>query len=192
MSEWDSKDTEKEAGNFMLHASKIKEKEWKAMTGTLGALKEIITTGGLEGMLDRLEARWTLQVENALAPLTNEVTQLVADALAPILPMIVATLAEVTNYFTLGMGALEAGLTGTWDEWIREQTISFQKGMAGWSEDWIKFHTDVQILMRGLERYWETWVNSQNMTRQSQTQTLATWQNQIQQGWYDFWSALGW
>jgi len=184
---WDERALE-QAKEFMEKAGKIKEKEWKAMTGTLGALKDIVDAGGMEGMLDRWQETLSLQVENAFSPLANEVSQAVADALAPILPMITATLQEVTKYFTLGLGGLEAALTGNWDTWIETEIVKFQDSMSGWSEEWINFHTQVQIFFRTIEK----WRADQIAAGTAAGQAALSWANDVNQWWYDLWGSLGW
>ena len=185
---WDARQAER-ATEFMKEASKIKEREWKAMTGTVGALQEFAAVGGLEGMFDRLSETWSLQVENALSPLTNEVTQLVAEALAPFMPMITETMNQITNYLTLGMGAIEAALTGNWDSWIEEQTIKFQKGMEGWDDDWKAFHTNVQKLLDDLEKNRASF-QLDATSGASIVQDIETWGNDVNQWWYELWIGL--
>ena len=184
---WDERAAER-AAEFMEKASKIKEKEWKAMTGTLGALKEIVDAGGLEGVFDRITDTWELQVENALAPLTNEISQLIAEALGPILPAIEVLINEITNYMTLGWEAIEALLAGNFDNWLEDETTKFQSSMDGWSDDWKAFHTEIQKTRYLLEQY----LGLLGAAGTAAVQDIETWGNDVNQWWYELWISLGW
>lgn len=118
-----SEEADKTAGIL----AKIKAKQWKEMGKTVTQMKDFAEANVIESFLDGLKETWRLQVDNALSPLTNEVTTMITEALEPIMPMITDTINELTVLLTRGMGALTALLTGKWDSWIKEETVRFQK-----------------------------------------------------------------
>ena len=181
---WDERALE-QANEFMEKASKIKEKEWKAMTGTLGALKDIIDAGGLEGMFDRLGKTWELQVENALAPLFNEVSQLVADALRPIMPLINATLNEATDWITISVGSWEAIFTQKWDEVFHD----IEAKMPDWMKD---IKNAINKYFYDLGQWWAEQSKATTQTFSKATQGFKDWANDVNQWWYDYWKSMGW
>ena len=174
-----------QAAKFMEQASKIKEKEWKAMTATVGVFKDLMREGGVEGMFERLADTWELQVQNALSPLTNEVTQLVAEALKPIMPMITAVLNEATTWITIAVGSWEAVFTGEWDEVFKD----IEAKMPEWMKDF----------KNSLNQWWYETYNEWKRDRDAQIaagtaigQDIRTWGNEVNQWWYDLWGSLGW
>jgi len=181
---WDERQAEK-AMEFMEKASKIKEREWKAMTGTLGALKDIVDAGGLEGMFDRLGETWSLQVENALSPLVNEVSQLVAEALKPIMPMINATLNEATDWITISVGSWEAIFTGKWDEVFKDISAK----MPAWMID---FKNMVNQWWYDVLTQWQRDRQAQIAAGTAAGQAALSWANDVNQWWYELWGSLGW
>ena len=172
----------KEAKKFMEIASKIKLQEWKAMTGTLGSLKDIVDSGGMEGMFDRLAENWSLQVEDALSPLTNEISQAVSDALAPIMPEIQATLNEATDWIKIGVGSWKAVFTNEWDEVFEDINAK----MPDWMKDFKNmFREWLYDLQQGVGAEFEE-ATSGRLT------DIETWGNDVNQWWYELWISLGW
>ena len=174
-----------QAAKFMEQASKIKEREWKAMTATVGVFKDLMREGGVEGMFERLADTWELQVQNALSPLTNEVTQLVAEALKPIMPMITAVLNEATTWITIAVGSWEAVFTGEWDEVFKD----IEAKMPEWMKDF----------KNSLNQWWYETYNEWKRDRDAQIaagtaagQAALSWANDVNQWWYDLWGSLGW
>ena len=120
----------KEAEKTISTLAKIKPQAWKAMGETIETITDFIEGGAVGGLKDigqDLQETITLQIEDFLSPLKNEVEQALADALAPIMPAINDLVKEVATLFSRGMGAIEAALTGKWEEWLRKETISYQK-----------------------------------------------------------------
>ena len=186
---WDERQAER-AMEFMEKASKIKEKEWKAMTGTLGALQEIVATGGLEGMFDRLQETWSLQVENALSPLTNQINQAVSEALQPILPEIAIVLNEMANLISVSVGSWKAIFTGEWDEVFDDISAMMPQWMLDFKNEFIQRLYDI---FRGVN--FSGLISDLTFTTPGVSpglglgmdigQAIAGW-------WYDLWTSLGW
>jgi hypothetical protein len=97
---------------------KIKAKQWKAMGEAIGNLQEFTESGGIDTLLGELGETWSLQVEDALAPLANEVNELVYTALEPIMPALVIAINEMTEFISISVKAWESIITGQWDEFF--------------------------------------------------------------------------
>jgi len=148
----------KEAEEAMKIISKIKPKVWKAMSGVLEGIKDIASGGVVETIgtfSDDLVETISLQLGDAFAPIKNEVNELLSTVLEPIMPAITTVLNEVQDKLVVGMGAIEALLTGNWDDWFLEQQLKFQAGMDGWSEDLKAFHLEVQKFMYNMKKRWD-------------------------------------
>jgi len=163
--------------------AKIKAKQWKAMGKTVEQMKEFADSGGLEGFVGDLQETLSLQVQDALAPLKNEVNEAVMNALAPIMPQIVEFLAGVTDFLVVGIGGLEALLTGNWDTWIDKQIRKFQKDLESLNPLLREAHDNIQKW-----RYmWEHGRGGEAIA--------AGWEGfwtDVGAGWEGFWRDVGW
>lgn len=164
-----------EANKTLTELSKIKKDQWKSMGETLGVLKDFMDTGGIS-FFDRIEETWSLQVQNALSPLLNEINELVATALKPIMPLIMATLNEATDWIKVAVGSWEAVFTGEWDEVLKD----IEAKMPDWFKEWKNLFQDTlwKFLEKILKPFWEA-------TLAPATQATASWLA-------DFWHSLGW
>ena len=155
----------KEAEKTMTAMAKIKPASWKEMGETIDTLKDFVeggAVGGLQTIGADFQKTISLKVEEMLSPLLNEVTTAVDTALAPIMPLIQETMTGLAEQFSLGMGAIQALLSGNFDVWLVDQTVKFQKGIDSWSDEWKKFHLEVQKIrtawdkvLGGIAKDWE-------------------------------------
>ena len=175
----------KEATETLTQIAKVKKEEWNAMSTTITGMTELVQMGGLEGVFGRFEENLSLQVENALSPLTNEVNQLVAEALKPILPMISATLNEATDWITISVGSWEAVFTGKWDEVFEDISAK----MPDWMKD---FKNMVNQWWYDTLNAWKDALRDQIALGTEIGTNITTWGNEVNQWWYDLWISLGW
>ena len=166
----------KEAEKTISTLAKIKPQAWKAMGETIGILEDFLEGGVIGGLADigqDLKETVSLKVQEALSPIKNEVEQALAEALAPIMPAIQAIATEVATLFGRGMGAIEAIVTGKWDEWLKQETINFQKILD-------------ETLTGNLA---EMRLNMQKFLKMTEEGDFF---RALAKGWEGFWSDLGW
>ena len=161
--------------------AKIKAKEWKAMGETVEQMRDF--TGGMDSLAANLKETLSLQVENALAPLMNEVDAAVMEALAPIMPLISEFLTEVGEMFSLGLGAITALIEGDWDEFIKKETIDFQKDMENLEGPLRDAHTMIQ-------KFQYMWTHDRGL--EAIGLGFAGFRRDVGLGWAGFWRDLGW
>ena len=195
----------KEAQETLVIMSKMKPKTWKTIGETfviLGSLVEYGVFAGLKDIGQDFKETLLLQAKEALAPLSNEIDQALAEALAPIMPEIQDFLSEMGSVIGKGIGGWKAIFTGNFDVWLKEQTIKFQLGMAGWTDELKAFHLEIQKIRQAFEdRLKETFNNLRrgSIEELSNLPGLPTGVGtgfDIGQGivnaWTGFWRDLGW
>ena len=115
----------KEAEETLQALSKVKPKTWKVMGDTITTFADFIDDGAFGGLRDigqDFKDTLSLQVQEALSPLKNEVEQALAEALAPIMPEIQAFTTGIADFFVLAIKSWEAIITGQWDEVLQDIT----------------------------------------------------------------------
>ena len=114
-----------EATETLTELAKVKPKTWKAMGETITLFADFIdegTFGGLSDIGQDFKDTLSLQVEDALSPLTNQIDQALSEALSPIMPEIQAFTNEVASWFKIAIGSWEAIIKGDWDEVLQDIT----------------------------------------------------------------------
>ena len=87
---WDESTLE-HAKAFMYESAKIKKSQWMSMNENLIILKDIGAAGNLEiltSLPDRIMDTINLKVDELFAPLQNEINQLIANAMQPIIDLL--------------------------------------------------------------------------------------------------------
>ena len=115
----------KEAEEALTVMSKIKPKSWKAIGETTQIFMDFLDSGvfgGLKDIGEDFKTTLSLQVEEALAPLTNQIDQALSDAFAPIMPEIQAFTTEIADWFAIAIGTWEAVIKGKWDDVLQDIT----------------------------------------------------------------------
>lgn len=165
----------KPATETLTSLAKVDKKTWQSMGTTVGVLKDFAASGGVK-YFDTIQETWELQVENALSPLTNQITESVAKILEPIMPMITAFIDEMTILISDGMTVWKAILTGEWDEWF--------KTMEAKMPEWLKIYKNAIQ-----EFFYRIFQNIENFIRDAAANPMvadiATWVGQ-------FWNNMGW
>lgn len=177
-----------QAKKFVEAAAKIKPKQWKAMTETIGVLGKFLdsgVSGALSDIGQDFKDTLSLQLEAALAPLSNQIDQALSEALAPIMPEIVIFTNEIAEWFSISIGSWKAIITGEWDDvlqditnimpdWFKQWKNSinqyFYEFGQDWEEFWREFTKGADELGQGWEGFWKD----------------------IGRGWSGFWRDLGW
>ena len=121
----------KETQKTIEDLSKIKPQAWKAMGNTIETLADFVeggVFGGLKDIGQDFKDTLSLQVEEALSPLKNQIDQALSDAFAPIMPEIQAFTTEMADWFALSIGSWKALITGQWDDVLADIT----KKMPDW------------------------------------------------------------
>lgn len=156
--------------------AKIKAKQWKAMGKTVEQMKEFADSGGLESLGAEFAETLSLQVQDALSPLLNEVTTAVNEALAPIMPEIVILMTGVTDQLVLAVKSWEAILTGNWDDffaWMNKTATD-----------------DMKTLKNNIRQYFDD-MFSGKMGRDLMAGWEGFWTD-VGAGWEGFWRDVGW
>ena len=157
---------------------KIKAKQWKAMGKTVEQMREFAEEGGMGAFVGDLKDTLSLQVQDALAPLKNEVNEALMEALAPIMPTIVQFLTDGTDFLVIGIKSWEAILTGKWDEFIKWMEANTSAELKKWRRDVQNWWAD---MMKGWEGFWDD--------LEKGTHGFFA---DIGKGWSGFWRDLGW
>lgn len=156
--------------------AKIKAKQWKEMGRTVTQIKDFTEAGGMGDFVGDLKDTLSLQVQDALAPLKNEVNEAIMEALTPIMPEIVIFMTGVTDQFVLAIKSWEAILTGNWDAFFAWMSRTASDDMKHLKNDIRQFFDDMfsgkmgRELSKGWEGFW----------------------TDIGAGWSGFWRDLGW
>ena len=156
--------------------AKIKAKQWKAMGKTVEQMREFTEEAGMGDFVSDLKETLSLQIQEVLAPLKNEINAAVVEALEPIMPLIVEFMAGITNLLVGGIKSWEAILTGNWDKFFAWMSKTATDDMKVLKNNIRQFFDDMfsgamgRDLMKGWEGFW----------------------GDIGKGWSGFWSDLGW
>ena len=181
----------KEAEETLKALSKVKPKTWKVMGETIETITDFVDSGVVGGLKDigqDFKNTLSLQVEEALAPLSNQIDQALSDALAPIMPEIQAFTSEIASFFSLAIGSWKAIITGEWDDVLQDITNIMP--------DWFK-----QLKNDFNQRWYEMWndIKSGNIGAVGDLPGVPLGAGvgfDIAQGivnaWTSFWSDLGW
>ena len=170
-----------QAKKFVEEASKIKPKQWKAMTETIGAFADFIdsgVSGGISDITQDLKDTLSLTIEDALSPLANEVEQALAEALAPIMPEIQAFTSEMGQWFAISIGSWKSIITGDWDAVLQDISDKMPDWFKQFKNDFNKF-----LYESSQERIsdFEQW-----------RQDMDAFFGNVVAGWSGFWRDLGW
>ena len=186
---WDARAIE-QAKEFMEFSSKIKEKEWKAMTITIKALKDLGSVEVIEGFSTSILDAIKLKSEELFTPLKNEVITMINDALKPVLDLLNPVVNNLTEMIgdnaaagTIGgiAGAVLGGFVG-------HPAIGAMIGAIITSalNEWGKNLAQILGGDRTGEAEW--WQHPLNPNQPSPQE----WANEVNQWWYDLWVSLGW
>lgn len=173
----------KEAEKTMTAMAKIKPQAWKAMGETIEMIKDFTEGGVLGGLSDikqDLEDTLSLTIQEALAPLSNQIDQALAEGLAPIMPEIQAWATGIGEFFTISIKSWEAILTGNWDEFIKFMEANVSEGLKQFRDD-LWSGKVAEDLAKGMQGFMT------DINRGAEG-FLAD----IGRGWSGFWRDLGW
>ena len=117
---WDARAME-QAKEFMKDVSKIKPNQWKGINENLKIVKDLVDVN-MEGfatqMIDNITTNVKLEVEAALAPITNEINTAIANILEPFLQeFIMPIITDIGTFFAenavgTGVGGIAGGVIG--------------------------------------------------------------------------------
>lgn len=126
----------KEVKKFIDEIQKVKPDQWKGLNDTLTTIKSFIDldpTGAFNQMRDSLKESLELQVQQAMAPIINEIYAGITTALEPIMPMITDSINTISTLIGRGFGFIDALISGKLDEFFRDLKLQAQaEGALSW------------------------------------------------------------
>ena len=136
---WDERAKQKAQEELMKKMAKIPTEKWKTMLSTVVSLEKIVDKGGLDlakipGMIDSIKDAVSTELDFFLAPLKNDLTAAVNEALdplmeliTPLMPAITTTLTGLITPIAFAIESWIAVFTGDWSK-----VIDMAKSVPGW------------------------------------------------------------
>ena len=118
--------------------SNIEKDEWSAIATTATSLQEFVGLGGNTALFQNFGSsiKDTLKIElqYITAPLLNEINGVINSVLEPFLPMLETAINEVNSAIQIGMGAIEAIISGKLDQYLRNLKLEMQDEVSAWQK----------------------------------------------------------
>ena len=103
----------KEATQALTEMAKVDKSTWGDIRSTVSDLKQISALGGRSNIIAGFKATVDLQIESLFSSFTNEVDQLIADALSPIQELINDIVNDLSQFISdNAVGAGVGGIVG--------------------------------------------------------------------------------
>lgn len=105
--------SKKEATKALTEMAKVDKSTWQDIQSTVSDLKQISALGGISTILSSFGKTVELQIQDFLSPLTNEINQLMTDALLPIKGLINDIINDLSQFIADNApGATVGGIVG--------------------------------------------------------------------------------
>ena len=141
----------KEAQKSIESLAKIEKDDWISMNGVIQKIKGFAAgtdLGILSGVGDTLRDTIRTELNNAIAPLKNELMNMINQLFAPFLPLIEDAVAAISTLIARGMGAIQSLIEGRFEEWFRQEQLTMQEtGAPQAFQTWITETRAEQMLI---------------------------------------------
>lgn len=127
----------KEQEKLLERMEKIPAEKFNAMLGMVDKIERIFDTGGsdldlLGGIKDSITDTLKTELSGATAELVNGINTAINTILEPLMPFIMEAVNGINTMLSRGMGAIEALITGKFDEYIKNLKLELQPEVDKW------------------------------------------------------------
>lgn len=105
--------SKKEATETLTAIAKVDKSTWSDINESVSGLKDFVYAGGLSTITQQIQDTIRLQIEDVLAPLTNEINQMIVDLLNPLMEKLTPLINDLAQFIADNKeGAMVGSIVG--------------------------------------------------------------------------------
>jgi hypothetical protein len=136
---WEEHAKQKAQKELMEKMDKIPPEKFTQLKDMLGSMERMLDVGGsdlgiLSGVTDKIEDTIKTQFDSITSELTNMINTTINTLLEPFMPAIETALNGFNTILSRGTGAIEALITGKFDEYIKNLKLELQDQVDTWQQ----------------------------------------------------------